>query len=166
MIQVKTTSPTNKPFAGDDPAIDKPASRPTSDILKDMGARILYAKTNTTTATSIASALRIEVALGRRVATELVIEEPWTKSPVENPIAPKNIPNRLVTILEPTAGPMQADKLLPATSITARNTKTTRATVTNSNQNHLRIEVTADTITSDRSSALSKISSHLCSISL
>lgn len=135
-------------------------------MLKDMGALNLYAKIKTTTETRIASALRIEVASGRRIVTELIIAEPWIRSPAENPIAPKNTPNRLVTVLEPIAGPKQADKLLPATSITAKNTKTTRATDNNVNQNHLRIEVTVDTITSERSSAVSKISSHLCNISL
>ena len=59
---------------------------------------------------------------------ELIIPQPCTSNPVAKPAAPRNAPVRLVRILAPTAGPTQAERLLPATNVTAKKTNTTSKT--------------------------------------
>lgn len=118
------------------------------------------------TATSKASTRKVDVALGSRMLKELIIVAPWISNPMEKPAMPMSAPNRLVTILEPTAGPTQADRLLPATIMVATKTKTTSAIDSSTIVSHLRMEVTMETIMSARSSQLSNRSSHLCNISL
>jgi len=94
-------------------------------MLRDIGTRILYANKKMIIAMSKASVLKVDEALGNRILTERVIFPPCNKSPTENPKAPRRAPNLLVITLEPTAGPTQAERLLPATSITDRKTRIT-----------------------------------------
>ena len=46
---------------------------------------------------------------------ELIMPQPCTSNPTEKPAAPSKAPVRLDRILAPTAGPTQAERLLPET---------------------------------------------------
>ena len=122
-----TTSATYTPPASAPFAIDKPANKPTSDMLTDTGALIKSAITKIIIATSKASALNCKAPFGSRTFTVFVIPMPWATSPTEKPAAPRSMPNRLLMILDPTAGPTHADRLLPETNITAMKVNTRTA---------------------------------------
>jgi hypothetical protein len=104
--------------------MDTPASNPTSDMLIEAGTLIKSAITKISIATSKASARNCRAIFGNRTFTVFVIPMPWTTSPNEKPVAPRNMPNRLLMILEPTAGPTHADRLLPETNITVMKVNT------------------------------------------
>ena len=143
-------------------ARDKPASKPTSNMLIDAGTLIKSAITKIKIATSKASARNCKAAFGSSTFTVFVIPMPWATSPSENPAAPSIMANRLLMILEPTAGPTHADRLLPETNITVMKVNTRITIESHSIQSHLRMDVTTETIRSERSSQESSTSSHLC----
>ncbi len=107
-------------------ARDSPARNPTRHMLRDIGMRIIPAIKNINIATSKAIILISSVALGKRILTDCVMADPCKINPIEKPLAPSMTPNLLLIILEPTAGPTQADKLLPETNAIAMKVKTTR----------------------------------------
>ncbi|HSV50241.1 MAG TPA: hypothetical protein VLH35_07980 [Candidatus Acidoferrales bacterium] len=106
-------------------AIEMPASNPTSDILNDNGTRTKSAIKKITIATIKTSAESCIDAIGIKLLIEPAIPQPCTSNPTAKPAAPSKAPNRLVKILAPTAGPTQAERLLPETNATAKKTKTT-----------------------------------------
>src|SRR5208283_1394222 len=143
-------------------AMDKPASKPTTAMLIDAGTLIKSATTKINMATSKASARNCKVTFGSSTCIVFIMLTPWATSPSENPAAPSSIPSRLLMILEPTAGPTQADRLLPATNITVMKVNIKITMESQSMPRHLVIEVTTDTMRSERSSQESSTSSHLC----
>lgn len=137
---------------------DNPASMPTRDILSDIGTLIRFANMKIIVDTNNADARNSIEPLGNRIFIVFVIVEPWSRRPVEKPIAVRNILKRLLITLDPTAEPTQTERLFPETSITATKVKATRKTE-KSIIYHLRTDVMTVTIKSERSSQVSRTKS-------
>src|SRR5205823_2638424 len=85
------------------------------------GTLMIIPRTNTAAVANSTSEINIEFGLsGSRACAEDTILYPSVTSPSTKPHAPNAIANLLLTILAPTAVPIQAERLLPDTSDTQK----------------------------------------------
>jgi len=113
-------------------------------------------------ATISASARNGMVAVGMSLSTVLIILAPWSRSPSENPVAPRTMPKRLVIILEPMAGQHRLISCCLKPTSRQKKLKLKGQWTAKPSETHLMIEVTTETIESAKSSHRSSMSSLLC----